>query len=58
MKIKVNASMLLLIFLIILKLSGDIELGWLWVFFPVWLPLVIIGCLTLIAAVCDAFTGD
>lgn len=35
-------SALILWTLVILKVSGAIEISWLWVFAPIWLPIVLV----------------
>ena len=36
-------TLTIVLFLIILKLSGAITISWLWVLSPIWLPFVILG---------------
>jgi hypothetical protein len=34
--------------LVILKVSGTIDISWLWVFAPIWLPIVLLLSVTLL----------
>jgi len=42
--------MLFTLVLMVLKLSGNLQITWLWVFAPVWIPLAIAGGVLLIVA--------
>ena len=33
--------------LVILKASGAVDISWLWVFAPIWLPIVLVMCAAL-----------
>lgn len=41
---------LLTICLIVLKLTGHIDIGWIWAFSPIWLSLIIYGVIVAAAA--------